>query len=140
LASASKSPILAGLRVEGMPPAAQVSLNIDREKANAFGVTFADINQTISANLGSAYVNDFPNAGRMQRVVLQAQDRSRLQAEDLLKLTVKNSNGGMVPFSSFATLEWIKGSSQVVGYNGYPAVRITGGSAPGQTTGAAIAE
>ena len=140
LAKASKSPILAGLRVEGMPPAAQVSLNIDREKANAFGVTFADINQTISANLGSAYINDFPNAGRMQRVVLQAEDRSRLQAEDLLKLTVKNSNGGMVPFSSFATIEWIKGSSQVVGYNGYPAVRITGGAAPGQTTGAAIAE
>lgn len=51
-----------------MPDAAQVNLLIDREKANTFGVTFADINSTSSANLGSAYVNDFPNAGRMQLV------------------------------------------------------------------------
>ena len=74
--AAQKSPILAGLRVEGMPDAAQVMLIIDREKANTFGVTFADINSTISANLGSAYVNDFPNAGRMQRVTVQAEART----------------------------------------------------------------
>lgn len=67
MAAARQSPVLAGLRIEGMPDAAQVNLIIDREKANTFGVTFSDINATISANMGSSYVNDFPNAGRMQR-------------------------------------------------------------------------
>ena len=62
-----------GEAVEGMPAAAQLYVDIDREKANTFGVAFASINQTISANLGSAYVNDFPNAGRMQRVTVQAE-------------------------------------------------------------------
>lgn len=137
---ASQSPILTGMRIEGLPDAAQVLLVIDREKANTFGVTFADINNTITANLGSSYINDFPNAGRMQRVIVQAQDRDRLQVEDLLKLNVRNSSGGMVPLSSFAIAQWQKGSPQVVGYNGYPTIRISGAPAPGNSTGAAITE
>ena len=84
MAAAAESPVLAGLRVEGMPDTAQVNLIIDREKANTFGVTFADINSAISANLGSAYINDFPNAGRMQRVTVQADQNQRMQTEDLL--------------------------------------------------------
>lgn len=86
LGKASGNPIIAGIRPEGMPDSAQLVLVIDREKANTFGVAFADINSTITANLGSSYVNDFPNSGRMQRVIVQAQDKSRLQAEDLMKL------------------------------------------------------
>ena len=137
---ASQSPILAGMRIEGLPDAAQIMLVIDREKANTFGITFADINNTITANLGSSYINDFPNAGRMQRVVVQAQDRDRLQVEDLLKLNVRNSSGGMVPLSSFAIAQWQKGSPQIVGYNGYPTIRISGAPAPGNSTGVAITE
>ncbi len=137
---AGQSPILTGMRIEGLPDAAQVLLVIDREKANTFGVTFADINNTITANLGSSYINDFPNSGRMQRVIVQAQDRDRLQVEDLLKLNVRNSSGGMVPLSSFAIAQWQKGSPQVVGYNGYPTIRIAGAPAPGNSTGAAITE
>ncbi len=140
MASAAQSPILAGLRVEGMPDTAQVNLIIDREKANTFGVSFADINATISANLGSTYANDFPNAGRMQRVTVQADQSRRMETEDLLKLNVRNSQGGMVPLSAFARVDWSKGPAQVVGYNGYPAVRIGGSAAPGFSSGAAITE
>ena len=140
MAAARQSPILAGLRIEGMPDAAQVNLVIDREKANTFGVTFSDINATISANMGSSYVNDFPNAGRMQRVTVQAEQGQRMKTEDLLNLNVRNANGGMVPISSFASVEWVRGPSQVVGYNGYPAIRIGGQAAPGYSSGDAIAE
>ena len=140
LAEGRKSPILAGLRVEGLPDAAQVMLIIDREKANTFGVTFSDINATISANLGSSYVNDFPNAGRMQRVTVQAVDGQRMQTTDLLNLNVRNVGGGMVPLSAFARVEWQKGPAQIVGYNGYPSVRIGGQAAPGYSSGDAIAE
>jgi len=77
LAAAAKSPVLTGLRVTGLPSAPQVRLKVDREKANAFGVLFSDANATISSNFGSAYVNDFPNAGRMQRVTVMADDNAR---------------------------------------------------------------
>ena len=137
---AQKGGIVTGLRIEGLPSAAQVFVTVDREKANAFGVTFADISGTISQYLGSAYVNDFPNAGKMQRVMLQAEAGARMNAEDILKLTVRNSNGGMVPFSSFATVNWEQGPSQVVGYNGYPSIRIAGDAAPGHSSGAAMTE
>ena len=140
MAKAAGSPLLAGVRMEGLPDAAQLLLVIDREKANTFGVTFAEINNTISANLGSSYINDHPNAGRMQRVIVQAEDRARLQLEDLLKLNVRNAGGGMVPLSSFAIAQWQKGAPQIVGYNGYQAIRISGEPAAGVSSGAAIAE
>ncbi len=137
---AAKSPVLTGMRVEGMPDAAQVLMVIDREKANTFGISFADINNAITANLGSSYINDYPNTGRMQRVIVQADDRARLQIDDVMKINVRNASGGMVPLSSFAIAQWQKGAPQIVGYNGYPTVRISGAPAPGQSSGAAIAE
>ncbi|MFT0891797.1 multidrug efflux RND transporter permease subunit [Pseudochelatococcus sp. G4_1912] len=140
LAAAGKSPILQGLRVEGLPDAAQVNITIDREKANTFGVTFADINHTISTNLGSSYVNDFPNTGRMQRVTVQAEQERRTKIDDLLSLNVRNANGGMVPLSAFASIEWKKGPAMVVGYNGFPSIRISGEAASGYSSGDAIAE
>ena len=140
LGMAAESKVLAGVRFEGMPDAAQVSVDIDREKANTFGVTFADINSTISTNLGSSYVNDFPNAGRMQRVTVQADEGQRMQTADLLNLNVRNANGGMVPLSAFAPVEWVKASTQTIGYNGYPSVRISGEAAPGYSSGDAITE
>lgn len=140
LGLAAQSKIVTGVRFEGMPDAAQVSVTIDREKANTFGVTFADINSTISTNLGSSYVNDFPNAGRMQRVTVQADEGQRMQTADLLNLNVRNANGGMVPLSAFATVEWVKASTQTIGYNGYPSVRISGEAAHGYSSGDAINE
>ncbi|MCR5942712.1 multidrug efflux RND transporter permease subunit [Ochrobactrum sp. XJ1] len=140
LAEARKSPILAGVREEGLADAPQMVMTIDREKANAFGVTFADINQTISTSTGSAYVNDFPNAGRMQRVTVQADPGKRGNIFDIMNMSVRNSEGGMVPISAFATYDWSKGPTQLVGYNGFPAIRISGQAAPGYSSGDAITE
>src|SRR5206468_2444866 len=140
IAEANHSPVLQKVYVEGLPSAPQVNLMIDREKAGAFGVTFEDINATISTNLGSNYINDFPNRGRMQRVVVQADRLSRMNADDILNYSVKNSKGQLVPFSSFATIQWAKGPAQIVGFNYYPSVRISGEAKPGYTSGDAIAE
>jgi len=63
-----------------------------------------------------------------------------MQTADLLKLNVRNSNGGMVPISAFASIEWSTGPSQTVGYNGYPSIRIGGEAKPGFSSGDAIAE
>jgi len=137
---ANASQVLQKVYVEGLPPAPQVNLMIDREKAGAFGVTFEDINNTISTNLGSNYINDFPNRGRMQRVIVQADRASRMNADDILNYNVKNSRGQLVPLSSFASIEWSKGPTQIAGFNFYPAVRISGEARPGYTSGDAIAE
>ena len=140
ITAANASPVLRNVYVEGLPEAPVVNLVIDREKASAFGVTFEDINNTISTNLGSAYVNDFPNRGRMQRVIVQSDSAGRMTADDILAYNVKNAQGALVPFSTFATVEWSKGPTQIVGFNYYPSVRISGEAWPGYTSGDAIAE
>ncbi len=140
LTAAKESPVLQNVFVEGLPPAPVVNLIVDREKAGAFGVTFEDINSTISTNLGSAYINDFPNRGRMQRVIVQSDIAGRMNASDILAYNVKNSRGQLVPLSSFASIEWAKGPAQIVGFNYYPAVRISGEAKPGFTSGDAIVE
>ncbi|MCK9907744.1 multidrug efflux RND transporter permease subunit [Microbacteriaceae bacterium K1510] len=140
LASANASPVLQDVYVEGLSPAPQVELVVDREKAAALGVTFEQINNTISTNLGSAYVNDFPNRGRMQRVIVQSDVPDRMQADEILNFNVRNSQSRLVPLSSFATLKWSQGPTQIVGFNYYPSVRISGSAKPGYTSGDAIAE
>lgn len=140
LGMASKSKILAGVRPEGLEDAPQLQLDINRDKANALGVTFDSINSVMSTLLGSSYVNDFPNQGRQQRVIVQADAPRRLQPEDLNKLYARSATGTMVPFSSFTTSKWISGPVQLIRYNGYPAMKISGGAAPGYSTGDAMAE
>jgi len=140
LGLASKSKILTQVRPDGLEDAPQLQIDIDRDKANALGVTFDSINSTLSTALGSAYANDFPNQGRLQRVVVQADAPARMQPDDLLKLNASNSRGDPVPLGTFATTRWITGATQTVRYNGYPAMRISAGAAPGYSTGAAMAE
>ena len=140
LGMARQSKVLAGVRPEGLEDAPQVELQIDRDKANALGVSFDAINTAISTSLGSAYINDFPNAGRLQRVVVQADAPSRMQPEDLLKLNATNNKGQQVPLSAFAATRWVTGPMQTVRYNGYPTVRISGDAAPGHSTGEALDE
>jgi multidrug efflux pump len=140
LSEASKSPVLDDVYVEGLAPAPQIELLIDREKAAALGVTFETINNTISTNLGSRYINDFPNRGRMQRVIVQADRSGRMQAEDILTFNVQNSKGNLVPFSSFATVKWTVGPTQLIGFDYYPSVRMSGTAKPGYTSGDALAE
>ncbi len=140
LGMAMQSKVLAGVRPDGLEDAPQLQVDIDRDKAAAQGVSFAAINSTISTSLGSSYVNDFPNAGRMQRVVVQADAQARMQSDDILALTVLNNKGQAVPLSSFATTRWITGPMQTIRYNGYPSMRIAGGAAPGHSTGEAMQE
>ena len=140
LGMAAKSPLLAQVRPDGLEDAPQLQIDIDRAKANALGVSFDAINSALSTSLGSSYVNDFPNQGRLQRVVVQADAPARMQPDDLLRINASNAQGQPVPMSAFATTRWVKGAMQTVRYNGYPAMRISGGAASGYSTGAAMAE
>ncbi|MDF1480959.1 efflux RND transporter permease subunit [Extensimonas sp. H3M7-6] len=140
LGMAMKSPVLTAVRPDGLEDAPQLQVDIDRDKASAQGVSFAAINNAISVAFGSSYINDFPNAGRMQRVVVQADAPARMQPNDILQLTAINSRGNLVPFSTFATTRWVTGPMQTVRYNGYPSMRIAGNAAPGYSTGQAMAE
>ncbi|MFM8247416.1 MAG: multidrug efflux RND transporter permease subunit, partial [Burkholderiaceae bacterium] len=136
----SKSEVIKSARPEGMEDSPQLRLDIDRDKANALGLSLSDINATLAATFGSNYVNDFPNLGRQQRVIVQAVPEKRLMPEDLQKVFVRNNQGTMVPFSAFSSSRWVNGPVQLIRFNGYPAMKIQGDAAPGKSSGDALAE
>lgn len=104
------------------------------------GLSFAAVSSTLSAAMGSQYVNDFPNNGRMQQVILQAEASARMQLDDVLSLRVRNTSGGMVPLREVVTPKWSESPQQMMRFQGFPAVRISGGAAPGVSSGASMAE
>ncbi|HHH1032293.1 TPA: multidrug efflux RND transporter permease subunit [Yersinia enterocolitica] len=137
---ASQSKVVTGVYPDGLPPGTSIRLDIDRQKAQAMGVSFSNISDTLSTAIGSLYVNDFPNAGRMQQVIIQAEASSRMQINDVLKLYTRNAAGGMVPLSEVVTPVWSETPLQMVRYLGFPSVRIAGSAAPGASSGEAMAE
>ena len=135
---ANQRPELSDVYIDGLPEGTSLALQVDREKAEAMGVAFDEINQTLSVTLGSNYVNDYTNNGRVQQVIIQADAPYRMQPEQILTLSVKNRMGQMVPVSTFATLSWTVAPQQLTRYQGYSAIRITGNAAPGESSGTAM--
>ena len=135
-----QSPVFAYIMVEGLKDAPQLDLKIDRDKAEALGVSFEAINASLSTAFGSALINEFPNYGRMQRVVVQAEPGSRATPESLSKLYVPNRSGGLVAFEAFSEVSWKVGPVQLVRYNGYPSIKFSGDVAPGRSSGEGMQE
>jgi multidrug efflux pump len=140
LALAAKDPVLARVRPNGLDDEPQYRISIDREKASAFGLTLSDINNTIQSAWGSSYVNDFIDRGRLKRVYVQGDARSRMLPQDLTSWYVRNATGQMVPFSAFAEGVWMRGSPKLERYNGLSSAEILGEPALRRSTGEAMAE
>ena len=139
LGMAARDPRVMAVRPNGIEDASQYNLLIDRAKANAFGVTTADINTFVEGALGSIYVNQFLRAGRVKQVYVQGEDYARMLPDDLDKWYLRNSNSGLVPFSAIATGKWLVGAQNVQNYNGSTSYEILGVPGPGGSTGTAIA-
>ncbi len=140
LGQANGNPLFLYAMMEGLAEAPQLRLDIDRDKARTLGVSFESISNALSTAFGSAVISDFANAGRQQRVVVQAESASRMTPESVLKLFVPNSEGTPVPLGAFITTRWEEGPVQIARYNGYPSIRIAGDAAPGVSTGETMAE
>jgi len=107
------------VRPNGLEDVPEYRIDVDWEKAGALGVPISSIHTTISAAMGSAYINDFIQAGRVKRVYLQADAPYRMLPKDLEKLYMRNTSGKMVPFSSFASGHWTSGSPKLERFNGF---------------------
>ena len=138
LGMASSNPALAGVRPEGQEPAPQILLDIDRAKARALSIDLQSLNDTLQATLGVAYVNDFVRDGRILRVQMQADSDLRKTPEDILRLPVRNTMGQMVLLGEIASPRWVVGPPKVDRYNGLPSMKLSGGPAPGHSSGEAM--
>ena len=138
LAAANANPRLTQVRHNGMADTPMLQVNVDYGKARAMGVSDTTINSTLNSALGSSYVNDFMDQGRLKKVYIQGKEDSRGEIEDIGKWHVRNSAGEMVPFSSFMTVEWTYGSPRLERFNALDAVNIQGSPAAGVSSGQAM--
>ncbi|MEM8883494.1 MAG: multidrug efflux RND transporter permease subunit [Planctomycetota bacterium] len=140
LGAGYESPVLTRMASNLRIDLPQVFADIDRSKAQKQGIPIEIINQTMQANLGSLYVNDFNIFGRAYRVVLQAEEQFRDDVDDIEYLLVRNNEGQMVPLSTLVNVTDTAGPGTIFRYNLYPAAKITGAAAPGFASGDAVQE
>jgi multidrug efflux pump len=136
---AYKTPALAGVFSTYEINVPQLFVDVDRAKAKREGVALRDVFETLQANLGSEYVNDFNKFGRTYQVIAQADASHRATPEDITQLQVRNASGAMVPIGTIATVQHSYGPGLLAHYNGFPAADLTGGAAPGFSSGEAQA-
>jgi HAE1 family hydrophobic/amphiphilic exporter-1 len=117
----------------------QFLLHIDGDKAAQKGITAENAMSTLQTLIGSEYATNFIRFGQMYKVMVQALPEYRAQPDDLLRLTIKNTAGEMVAFSSFLHIEKVYGPEQVTRYNMYSSAMINGQPAKGYSSGQTIA-
>ena len=138
LGMAAQDPGLVRVRPNGMEDVPEYHIDVDWDKAGAQGVPISSVNTALAAAMGSAYVNDFIQNGRVKRVFVQAEAPYRQTPRDLDDLYVRNNRGEMVPFSALASGHWTLGSPLLERYNGFPSINIWGEPAPGHSSGEAM--
>ncbi|MBN2396751.1 MAG: efflux RND transporter permease subunit, partial [Deltaproteobacteria bacterium] len=135
---AAHDPRLTAVRPNSMEDVSEYRVDVDWEKAGALGVPITSIHRTLAAAFGGAYVNDFIQGGRVKKVYVQADASHRMLPKDLDKLYVRNTQGKMVPFASFASGRWTSGAPRLARFNGFPSINIWGEPAPGRSSGEAM--
>ena len=137
---AYQTPTLAGLFTTFQVNVPQVYVDVDREKAKRQGIDLGDLFETLQATIGSEYVNDFNRFGRTYQVHRSGRGSlPRVPRRRSPSCKVRNASGAMVPLGSVVTVRQSYGPDQVMHYNGFPSADITGGPAPGVSSGQAQA-
>ena len=116
----------------------QLLLHIDGDNAAQKGITADNAMSTLQTLIGSEYATNFIRFGQLYKVMVQALPEYRAEPEDIMKLTIKNDAGEMVPFSSFLRIEKVYGPEQITRYNMYTSAMVNGQPATGYSSGQAI--
>ncbi len=139
VAVANQQPGLVGVFTAFRANTPQLYADVDRTKAKKLNVPLNNIFDTLQIYLGSLYVNDFNLFGRTYQVMAQAEGSFRAEPEDIIKLKTRSETGAMVPLGSLVDVRWATGPDRVVRYNMFPAAEVYGNTAPGFSSGQAIA-
>ncbi|WP_183831386.1 efflux RND transporter permease subunit [Aquamicrobium lusatiense] len=138
--NAAGNSVIANIRGNTRTLEAQLKIEIDQEKAGAMGIDLSAIDSLINTVFSGTNVNDFVHNGEIKPVYVQADAPFRMQPEDLNRWYVKNNSGEMVPFSAFATTQWVQGSPSLARFNGTAAISLSGQAGPGSSSGEAMTE
>jgi HAE1 family hydrophobic/amphiphilic exporter-1 len=140
MGKARGNPDLTGVFTTFSAGSPQIYLEIDRQKARVLNVPIANIFQTLQFNLSAAYVNDFNAFGRVYQVRAQADQKFRIEEDDINRLRVRSATGALVPLGTLVKIKEVTGPDLVQRYNMYTSVPLQGNAAPGISSGQALTE
>jgi len=154
LAKAAESKVVQGVRYDGFAPAPRLELKLDRAQAQSMGLDIDEVYNAIQIMFAPVYVNDFYYNGRVLRVQMQADAKFRMNEESLSRFYLPTTAGtdnafvrqgetnsdGMVPLASVVASKWVVAPPTIQRFNGFASMNITGGPAPGYSSGEAMAE
>lgn len=116
----------------------QLSVSVDRIKAETLGITVGQVFSALSGYVGSSYVTQFNKFGRTFQVYAQAAPEFRVRPDDIRNLKVKAGDGTMVPLGTVVDVKSVQGPSLISLYNLYPTATIVGGAAAGFSSGQSL--
>jgi HAE1 family hydrophobic/amphiphilic exporter-1 len=138
IGQANRSPGLSGVFSSYTASTPLLDVQVDREKAEALGVSLDSVYSTLSVYLGSQYVNDFTFASRVYRVYVQAAVPFRNEPQDISAFYVRSAQGQMVPLDALVKVQPITSAASIQHYNLFRSATINGQQAPGASTGDAL--
>jgi multidrug efflux pump len=139
IGAANQDPMLTQVRAATLEDTPQLRVVFDEPKLAVLGLAESDVMSTLSSAWGSTYINDFIDRGRVKKVYMQADAQFRALPNDLYGWFVRSAaTGNMVPFSAFATTEWLKGPNSVSHFNGHPSFELDAEPSVGVSTGEAM--
>jgi HAE1 family hydrophobic/amphiphilic exporter-1 len=135
VAEANQTRGLAGVFSTYRANVPQYFIDIDRVKAKNLGVPLSEVFNTLQAQMGSLYINDFNQFGQTYQVIMQAESPFRSDLDDLEQFYVRSTAGDMIPLSTLVTTRPILGPDLAERYNLYRSAVIRGSPAPGFSSG-----
>jgi multidrug efflux pump len=111
----------------------QAEIDINRDKANAMGLSLASVGQDLSLYLGGNYVNRFSIQGRSYKVIPQVQRGNRLTPEQLLELHIRGPEGKLIQLATVASLKNTTEPRQLNRFQQLNSAKIRGAIVPGVT-------
>ncbi len=117
----------------------QTIVEIDRDKAAAYGVRMQDIASTLSTLTGGDYINLMNLYNRSYQVIPQVARIDRLDPDKLGQFYVKTVDDRSIPLSSLITLREEVQPVDLNQFNQQNAATLSGVLMPGVTLGTAIA-
>jgi multidrug efflux pump len=134
----NSNPSVSSLRSNNPPAETQLKFLLDQEKMGAMGLDIATVNSMLSTIFAGRDVNDFTLNGELKPVYVQGDAPYRMREDAIDDWHARNSDGEMVPFSSFIKTEWISGAPTLSRFNGVGAISLEGAAGAGVSSGTAM--
>ena len=122
-------------RLEGRP---EQNIRFDRERMASLGISVADVSRAVQASIGGSRAGVFRDRGEEIDIVVRLRQEDRLNVQDIDNISIRASNGQVVPLSSLVTSSYDRGPTDIRRIDGQRVTFINANLQSGVALGDAV--